>query len=240
MARLGLLDRLSKAGEAGSTNRTLVEVPTARDNCPDGLTFGAGDCLDARVTAAGHYLVQVAGPPDADAIRQFVCGLSVQTQYLRFFTAVAPPSRGLLRALTGGSPRADILIATDELGRVIGHGMAVDPRLDRPSPADTVVADIGLVVADRWQGQGVGTALLRVLVERAARRGVQALQLEVLPGNTRMLGIIDRRWPDAERKRIPDAISITARIAPPADVLSAGAYLLANRKASHDPRQSAA
>jgi hypothetical protein len=67
-------------------------------------------------------------------------------------------------------------------------------------------------VADRWQGHGLGTALLGLLVARAAARGVATLQLEVLPANARMLGIISRRWPDADWQRTADAVSITADI----------------------------
>jgi GNAT superfamily N-acetyltransferase len=154
------------------------------------------------------YQVRSAGPQDADLIREFVCGLSVRTQYFRFFTAASPPSSGLLRALTGDdSGRSDILVITDECGAVIGHGMAVDAHRD-----GVLCADIGLVIADSRQGQGLGTTLLSMLADRAARRGVAALVLDVLPDNARMLGIIDRRWPGASRTRTLDAIVITAAI----------------------------
>jgi ribosomal protein S18 acetylase RimI-like enzyme len=159
---------------------------------------------------SGAYAIRAATADDAALIRDFVCGLSVRTQYFRFFTAVSPPSRGLLLALTGGTGGTDILLVTDETGAVIGHGMAVDAEADGRRHAD-----IGLVIADGWQGQGLGTQLLTLAAERAAARGIRALLLEVLPENRRMLGIIERRWPDARRKRLPDAISITAEIDPP-------------------------
>jgi ribosomal protein S18 acetylase RimI-like enzyme len=159
---------------------------------------------------SGRYAVRTAGPDDADLIRDFVCGLSVRTQFFRFFTAVAPPSPGLLRALCGAAGRADIVLITDDAGVVVGHGMAVDGEA-----GGTRTADIGLVITDRWQGQGLGTMLLRLLTERAAERGVKALVLEVLPDNRRMLGIIERRWPHASRTRMPDAIRITAELIRP-------------------------
>jgi ribosomal protein S18 acetylase RimI-like enzyme len=162
----------------------------------------------AGTTRAGRYQVRPAAGDDAEAIREFITGLSVRTQYFRFFTAVSPPSRGLLRALTAENPRADILLVTDECGTVIGHGMAVDGCGDRAG-----ASDIGLVIGDGWQGLGLGTVLLRLLVARAATRDVRMLLLEVLPENSRMLGIIDRHWPLAARKRTLDALEITARIA---------------------------
>jgi ribosomal protein S18 acetylase RimI-like enzyme len=151
---------------------------------------------------AGRYLIRNAGRDDSARIRDFVSALSVRTQYFRFFTAVSPLSPGLLRALTGAGGSADILIITDDSGAVVGHGMAA-------GAGDSTV-DIGLVVADRWQGQGLGTTLLGLLTERAAGRGVDAVVLEVLPDNRRMLGIIEKRWPQARRERTPDSIRITA------------------------------
>jgi GNAT superfamily N-acetyltransferase len=156
-------------------------------------------------------LVREAGLDDADAVCQFICDLSSQSRYFRFFASVAPPSSALLRALCG-STGADILVVTDPSGRVIAHGMAADD----PVPAslasvpgtDEVASNIGLVVADHWQERGLGTLLLSALVSRAAGRGVRSLVLDVLPDNQRMLGIIGRRWPGAPRQHTPDAIVI--------------------------------
>jgi ribosomal protein S18 acetylase RimI-like enzyme len=175
--------------------------------------------LAAGRVPSGRYDVRTAEPGDATLIRDFVCGLSVRTQFFRFFTAVAPPSPGLLRALAGGTG-ADIVLITDDSGVVVGHGMAADDqaRDDRARDGEaggTHCADIGLVIADRWQGQGLGTMMLRLLTDRAAERGVETLVLEVLPDNRRMLGIIERRWPHASRKRTPDAIRITAELIRP-------------------------
>jgi GNAT superfamily N-acetyltransferase len=192
-----------------------------------GPVTAVSDRLAAGATPLGGYLVRPVRTGDADLIRDFIRGLSVRTQYFRFFTAVSSPSAGLLRMLSGGG-RSDILLVIDEQGAVIGHGMAVDS--DATTVASTTVAsttvasttvasttgeartDIGLVVADSWQGQGLGTMLLGLLVARAVQRGVVTLQLEVLPANNRMLGIISRRWPDADWQRTADAVSITADI----------------------------
>ena len=183
-------------------NGTLAEVPAA---APGRLAAGA--------TPRGRYSVRPAGPADDDAIRDFLCGLSVRTQYFRFFTAMCPPSRALLKALTAANQKADILLVTGEDGRVIGHGMTVDAGGERAGSAD-----VGLVVADDWQGQGLGTMLLRLLTARAADRGITSLVLDVLPENHRMLGIVGRRWPDADRRRTLDSINITAPVTGPLPV----------------------
>jgi len=152
-------------------------------------------------SSGGQLLVRQAGPADATSIREFVCGLSARTQRFRFFAGVAPPSSGLLRALCGGSGRADILVVTDSQGTVIAHGMAADEPAAGPFETS-----VGLVVADSWQRRGVGAWLLSALVGRAARRGVGSLVLDVLPDNHVMLGIIARRWPGAPAERTADAL----------------------------------
>jgi len=158
---------------------------------------------------ATSVLVRQVRPEDSAAIREFVCGLSARSQYFRFFAAAAPPSSGLLLALSGGTG-ADILLAIDADGTVIGHGMAADEPGRCGGAAAT---NIGLVVADSWQQHGLGTLLLSTLVSRAAGRGVKSLVLDVLPANTRMLGIIDRRWPGAPRERTQDATIVRPVIA---------------------------
>jgi GNAT superfamily N-acetyltransferase len=161
-----------------------------------------------REASASGCAIRAGRPEDAEAIRDFVRGLSVRTQYFRFFTAVSAPSASLLRALAGANGKSDILLVTDACGAVIGHGMAVDAAAD-----GQLTADIGLVITDSWQGQGLGRALLSRLARRAAGRGVTTLTPEVLPDNARMLGMINRRWPGASRQRTADAIVIRADLA---------------------------
>jgi GNAT superfamily N-acetyltransferase len=161
--------------------------------------------------AAGpSFRVGAAGPADAAAISDFVAGLSIRTQFRRFFASVARPSSGLLRSLAGADGRADVLVATDAAGTVVGHGMAVD----RIVGDGTRVTDLGLVVADQWQHHGVGSALLGTLARRAADRGARELVMDVLPGNEPMLSMIEHRWPTAHREFQPGSIMIRAGIEP--------------------------
>ncbi len=167
---------------AGSTKRTLAPGPV--------------------LAGPGGGRIRSAGPDDAELIRTFVCGLSPRSQYFRFFASVAPPSTGLLRALCGLTGSADILVLADGRGAVIGHAMAADAR----TADGHLETNIGLVIADEWQQRGLGTTLLSMLVDRAARRGISRLVLDVLPANDRMRGIIARRWPDAPAERTRDAL----------------------------------
>lgn len=174
--------------------------------------------------------IRWAGPGDQDAIREFLDGLSVQTRYLRFFAGFSPTSPSMLRILTGGS--SDVLLAWAD-GMVVGHVMAA--YVPGPGPGGPgAFAHIAIVVADAWQGQGIGSALLDTLTGVVRAHGASGLEMDVLRENARMLGMIARRWPEASYTPAGDSVTINTPVPAaamagqpvtpgPARVLTAGA-----------------
>jgi GNAT superfamily N-acetyltransferase len=75
---------------------------------------------------------------------------------------------------------------------------------DRTGPGGIRMTDIGLVVADAWQGQSVGSALLRALLTGAEARGVTSVVMDFLPGNRRVLAMIKSYRPAARAGHSPD------------------------------------
>jgi GNAT superfamily N-acetyltransferase len=158
---------------------------------------------------AGHIRIRQAGHADHGALRDFLTGLSVQTRYLRFFAGAMPTSPAMLRILAGDRPGADALVAIRD-GAIIGHAMAVDTT----GPCGDPVAEVGVVVADAWQDQGVGTGLMRTLAARAEARGATGLAMEVMAENRRMLSMIAHRWPGARHDQSGAYVRVQARLAP--------------------------
>jgi GNAT superfamily N-acetyltransferase len=152
--------------------------------------------------------VRAASAADCEAIRSFVAGLSLRARFLRFFTPAAQPSPAVLRGLCGAGRTTDVLVATSG-GAVIGHVMAADVA----GPDGGRATDIGIVVADGWQGRGVGSDLLDRIIARAAARGVSGLELEILPENRRMLAMIARRWADARYEYGGGEVTVRVRLA---------------------------
>ena len=142
--------------------------------------------------AGGTVEYRRVAPADCDAIRSFLSGLSLRTRFLRFFAPASPPSPAVLRAMCGGGRTTEAFVATHD-GVIVGHAMAADSI----SPEGCLVSDLGVVVADGWQNQGIGSQMLDLLVARATARGVSVLVMDVLPENKQMLGMISRRWADA-------------------------------------------
>ncbi len=169
---------------------------------------------DSRATA----VIQSASPADLPALGDFFAGLSVQTRYLRFFGPVTP-TPDLLRLLSGRDAGVHALVAVAG-GVIVGHAMASD-RPDpegwpgtsgRPGSGPAWTADIGVVVADAWQGRGVGSALMRALAAQAAARGVTSLAMDVLHANRQVLAMVLGHWPDAVIDHSRDSLSIRIRL----------------------------
>jgi len=150
--------------------------------------------------------IRPARPVDLPALRDFFAALSPQTRYLRFFAPVTP-GPALLHLLSGGAGATDAMVATRGT-IIIGHAMAVD----RGRPGDFRMTDIGVVVADAWQGRGVGSALVRALVTSAQARGVTSVAMDVLPGNHRVLAMIKDHWPEARTGHSRDYDTICVRL----------------------------
>jgi len=148
---------------------------------------------------------------DRDAIREFLDGLSLRTRYLRFFTGAASGGSSLLGVLTGSRGNIDAVVATEN-GTIIGHAMAADVA----DPGGRHVVEIGVMVADARQGRGVGSALVRAVVDRAQCRGATAVAMEVLAENRQVLTMITKHWPAAYHRH--SGVYVTIRAGMPGDV----------------------
>ncbi len=125
-------------------------------------------------------------PEDQDALARGIEKLSLETRYRRFFVPVSRLAQRDLAYLTQVDHHDhEALVAIDERS---GAGIGV-ARYVRTS---TAVAEPAFVVVDDWQGRGVGTALLAVLVHRARSEGIVQFQAEVLASNGRAIRVLER------------------------------------------------
>jgi RimJ/RimL family protein N-acetyltransferase len=86
--------------------------------------------------------------------------------------------RRYIRALRR-HPHAAVYVAVTNGGEVVGRlSIARDPH-----PASAHVADLGLMVDERWRRRGIGKGLLSQAVDWARERGVLKLELHVFPHN---------------------------------------------------------
>lgn len=130
-----------------------------------------------------------AGATDLVAVATFLAGLSTLTSYRRFFAGVGTPSTAAVRRLVLPAGRSGVFIAVTSDAAVVAHALwaAIPQRAD--------VVELALVVADRLQGQGIGTALAAAATRDAAASGIGLLRLHVLAENRRAVDAVTRRWP---------------------------------------------
>ena len=156
-------------------------------------------------------------PADLATLTGFFAGLSTRTRVQRFFAPIRPTQALVRRACgqsgqAGQAGRVDVLVATHG-GVIIGHAMAADLAADRAAAGESLT-EIGVVVADSWQGQGVGSALVRTLLRRAQARGVTSLSMDVLAGNQQALAMIAGHWAAARTERGADCLTIQVGLSP--------------------------
>jgi RimJ/RimL family protein N-acetyltransferase len=126
--------------------------------------------------------IRAMEPTDAGRLVRFHESLSPETTRLRYFTFHAELRPEELHRFTHVDHLDREALVATRYGEIIGVA-----RFDRT--ADTARADVAFVVADDYQGRGLGSVLLRALVRRARDVGIDTFTAETLPENVRMLKV---------------------------------------------------
>jgi GNAT superfamily N-acetyltransferase len=139
-----------------------------------------------RLRTGKSLTVRSVEPRDAGALQGYFRSLSVRSRYNRFLGAMSElPQTELDHFIhVGEGDRFSVIAAMtiDGVETIVGEARyAFDP--------DTASFEFGLSIDDRWQGQGVGSALLRNLECRAAALGAKRLFGDTLRSNDVMIGL---------------------------------------------------
>jgi RimJ/RimL family protein N-acetyltransferase len=125
-------------------------------------------------------------PSDREALQRFHGRHSDSSIYLRFFSMQRTLGDAQAKHFTelDGTIRF-ALVALDPADPAEIIGVA---RFD--GEPGTNRAEYAAIVADAWQGHGIGLQLTRHLIQAALRRGVTTFCAYVLPENLRMLNLL--------------------------------------------------
>jgi acetyltransferase len=165
----------------------------AQPSIPAGLAESFQPVIGAAVT------LRPLLPEDADIETAFVEGLSAETRSSRLLGGAIKVTREYIERLTRVDYARDMALAAtvmlEEQETLIGVARyALEP--------DGRSCEFALVIADAWQGRGIGRRLLQKLIAVAASRGVQRLYGDTqatnaaMIGLARMLGFALRRHPE--------------------------------------------
>jgi acetyltransferase len=144
----------------------------------------------------GEYTIRPIHPDDAQMLKRLVRELSPQSRYFRFVSSMAElPPLLLARFTLIDYDREMALVAVvkervsdaqgsiEETERIVG----VSRYVTNP---DRASCEFALVVADDFNGQGLGSRLMENIMEVAREKGLSEIEGLVLTGNTPMLKLM--------------------------------------------------
>ena len=135
-----------------------------------------------------QVMIRPIRPSDVEANARFIAQLSQPSKHFLFLAGLSQLSDTALRQLCDPDYAHDMayvalgLDSAGETGEQVG--------VCRYAGADPIRgAEVSVAVADRWQHQGLGTALLRHLIDYARSHGVPRLYSVDAGNNVRMRGL---------------------------------------------------
>jgi acetyl coenzyme A synthetase (ADP forming)-like protein len=134
---------------------------------------------------------------DRALLMSFIRTLSPDTLYLRFLEVLQ--SEKAVKNLVPQNNQFALIAIRD--GMVIGHAIYTATLPGKANPA--------VVVADAYQGKGLGTILLGQLTEAAIASGISELEAHVAPENAPMLQVLRELGFPTVLKSEPGSIHVT-------------------------------
>lgn len=160
---------------------------TSREQFETDVALRDGSLAHVRPMRAGDRALLV----------NFIQNLSADTLYLRFLHALKPEEA--VKGLMPGVDQFALVVLRDEI--VIGHAIYT---VNLPGKADAAV-----VVADAYQGKGLGTILLGQLTQAAIAAGISVLEAQVATENAPMLRVLRELGFPTVLKSEPGFIHVT-------------------------------
>ncbi|MGH7143731.1 MAG: GNAT family N-acetyltransferase [Planctomycetota bacterium] len=135
---------------------------------------------------------RVIQPTDEEMMREFFYALSPETVYHRFFSTLKALPHEKLKEFVNISYATDMslvgVVTEDEREVIVAVGRyALD--------LSTNAAEVAFVVADAWQGQGLGSYMFKQLMGIAQKRGIVRFTADVLADNAAMLHVFHKYSP---------------------------------------------
>lgn len=150
-----------------------------------------------------HVTVRAIHPEDTELERRFIEALSPTSRHFRFLDTLRTPSAALLKQMTVIDPLTESAFVA-----LLGTGtQATEIGVARFSAkADGQDCEFAVTVSDEWQHKGLGTLLMKRLIEVAKSRGIKSMHSSDAADNTRMRQFADHLH--FQHRRDPDDASL--------------------------------
>lgn len=130
---------------------------------------------------------------DLDIESAFVEGLSRETRYNRLLGGAINISRAYIERLTTIDYSRDMALAAVVMAEDSEVLIGVARYVQDPNPGDAPApCEFAIVVADAWQGRGIGKHLMGKLITVARGRRIPQMYGEILAMNSGMLEMVKK------------------------------------------------
>ena len=141
---------------------------------------------ELRSRSGAPVTVRFVEPRDAEALQSYFRSLTTRSRYNRFLGAMRELPKNLLdNFIHVGEAEQFTVVSTmivDDLETIVGEARYA-------FHAENSSIEFGLSIDDRWQGQGIGKALLKNIECRAASFGAERLYGDTLRSNEAMISL---------------------------------------------------
>ena len=152
-----------------------------------------------------RIVVRQAQCPDSESVGVFLNGLSQVIRYQRFLAPLRSVSPTLTREMVTVTSDRRVLLGLDG-DSVVAHVMA--------ARVDEYAAEVGIVVAEAYQSQGIGRVLMGELADDLRTLGITEVRCSVLSENRRTLTWVRRLLLDTRFERGGAVLTVRGRLPP--------------------------
>ncbi len=180
--------------------RDQIEMPFTTPEYPVDLE------QDIDLEGGRTAVLRPVKPTDEGTLRELFYSLSEDTIYHRFFSSLqSMPHERLQEFLKVDYKREMAMVATigerQEETRMVGIGRYIlNPQ--------TNMAEVALLVADDFQGRGLGTSMLKGLTAAAKSHGIAGFVADVMVENKAMLTLFHRAFKNIESSLTDNVYSL--------------------------------
>lgn len=154
----------------------------------------AADFTPVELTLRGgrHVMLRSIRPDDGEALQAALRGLSAESRYMRFMSAVNELSPSMLKHAVHPVAGRDLALVAlaDPAGGSAGNNVVGGARYSA-DPA-TQTCEFGIAVSEDWRGTGLASCLMKELIRSARARGLKGMEGYILAGNTAMRNLARR------------------------------------------------
>lgn len=143
---------------------------------------------------------------EQDVLRAVFDGMSPRSRYRRYFTGIPVLTPTMTRRLAAVDDREHLAVVALAGPRPIGIARLVAVSGKR--------AELAVEVVDTWHGRGIGTRLVREVLDAGRLAGYTQIVGSVLVENVPMLALLASVFPDLHRHHEPGGVlEFTATLA---------------------------